>query len=295
MVAQQTRQGRCVAVHSRHVRVVTDSGADLSANVIAQFGITVVPLIVRFGDETYLDGQLTVEAFWQKIADGPYHPGTSQPPAGVFEEVFDRLVGDGHSVLCLTITGKHSGTFHTASAAGQRFRDRVKVIDSLSLSLGQGFQVLAAAQAAAQGLDLDAVAGAAERVRRRSHLYLVLDTIEYIRRGGRADSLMPVLSRVTRMLRIKPVLTLEEGRLSLYGLSRSYERALAQMEQQIEALESVQGLAVVHVRCRELAEKVAGGLSETLGFPAERILLTETGPLLSTHSGPKVVGVIAVS
>jgi DegV family protein with EDD domain len=279
----------------QRVRVVTDSGADLSADAIARLGITVVPLVVRFGEDTYLDGQLTIQEFWQKVADGPHHPGTSQPPAGVFEEVFDRLVGEGHSVLCLTITGKHSGTFHTAFAAAQRFGDRVMVVDSLSLSLGQGLQALAAAGAAAEGLDLDAVARAVRRVQQRSHLYLVLDTIEYIRRGGRADSLMPVLGRVTKMLRIKPVLTLDEGRLSLHGLSRSYERALAQMQQQIEALGSLESLAVVHVRCRGLAERVARALSEALGFPVDRILLTETGPLLSTHSGPKVVGVVAVS
>ena len=147
----------------QQVEVVTDSGADLSADVVAELGITVVPLIVLFGEETYPDGELTIDEFWRKIDTGHHHPGTSQPPVGVFEEAFARLVEDGCSVLCLTITSKHSGTFGTASAAAQRFGGRVKVVDSLSLSLGQGFQVLAAAQAAAQGLDLDGVVRAAER------------------------------------------------------------------------------------------------------------------------------------
>ena len=278
----------------QQVRVVTDSGADLSADVVAELGITVIPLIVLFGQETYLDGQLTIEEFWKKIAEGPHHPGTSQPPLGVFEETFARLVEEGTSVLCLTITSKHSGTFGTAFAAAQRFGDKVRVIDSLSLSLGQGFQVMAAAQAAARGLSLDEVASVVQQVQERSHLYLVLDTIEYIRRGGRADALMPVLGRVTKMLRIRPVLTLAEGRLSLHGLSRSYERALEQIRQQIGQLDPVQSLAVVHVRCLELAQRMASALAEKLNFPLESILLTETGPLLSTHSGPQVVGVIAV-
>ena len=279
----------------QQVRVVTDSGADLSADVVAELGITVIPLIVLFGQETYLDGQLTIEEFWKKIAEGPHHPGTSQPPLGVFEETFARLVEEGTSVLCLTITSKHSGTCGTAFAAAQRFGDKVRVIDSLSLSLGQGFQVMAAAQAAARGLSLDEVASVVQQVQERSHLYLVLDTIEYIRRGGRADALMPVLGRVTKMLRIRPVLTLAEGRLSLHGLSRSYERALEQIRQQIGQLDPVQSLAVVHVRCLELAQRMASALAEKLNFPLESILLTETGPLLSTHSGPQVVGVIAVS
>jgi DegV family protein with EDD domain len=277
------------------VCVVTDSGADLAADVVAQLGITVVPLIVRFGQEDYRDGQLTIEEFWQKVAEGPHHPGTSQPSVGVFEETFADLVGKGHSVLCLTITSKHSGTFSTACTAAQRFGGKVRVVDSLSLSLGHGFQVLAAARAAAQGLGLDAVAQVAEQVRDHSHLYLVLDTIEYIRRGGRADALMPVLGRVTHMLKIKPVLALVEGRLSLHSLSRSYERALGQIQHQIEHLAPVQALAVVHARCLELAQKTACGLAEKLNLPLENVLLTETGPLLSAHSGPKVVGVVAVS
>jgi DegV family protein with EDD domain len=277
------------------VCVVTDSGADLRADDVAQLGITVVPLVVRFGQEDYLDGQLTIEEFWQKVAEGPHHPGTSQPSVGVFEETFAGLVSKGHSVLCLTITSKHSGTFSTACTAAQHFGDKVRVVDSLSLSLGQGFQVLAAAQAAAQGLDIEAVTRVAEQAREHSHLYLVLDTIEYIRRGGRADALMPVLSRVTHMLKIKPVLALVEGRLSLHSLSRSYERALGHIQQQMEQLAPVQALAVVHVRCLELAQRLACVLAEKLNLPLENVLLTETGPLLSTHGGPKVVGAVAVS
>jgi DegV family protein with EDD domain len=277
------------------VRIVTDSGADLAADLVAQLQITVVPLIVRFGDETYLDGQLSIEEFWQKVSDGEPHPGTSQPSVGVFEEVFARLVDDGDSVLCLTITSKHSGTFDTARSAAQSFGDRVKVMDSLSLSLGQGFQVIAAAQAAARGLGLDELVQVAEHIQERSRLYLVLDTIEFIRRGGRADALMPILGQVTKVLRIKPVLTLVEGRLSLHSLSRSYERALTQIREQIGQMGSVQSLAVVHVRCPEVAESMAYVLAQELSFPLQQVLVTETGPLLSTHAGPHVLGVIAVS
>ena len=147
----------------QQVRVVTDSGADLSADVIAELGITVVPLIVRFGEEMYPDGQLTVEEFWLKIAEGGHHPGTSQPSVGVFEETFARLVQEGYSVLCLTITSRHSGTFSTASTAAQRFGNKVRVLDSLSLSLGQGYQVLAASQAAAQGFAVQGHSNTEER------------------------------------------------------------------------------------------------------------------------------------
>jgi DegV family protein with EDD domain len=277
-----------------HVRVVTDSGADLPAEAAADAGIKVIPLVVRFGEEVYLDGQLSAEEFWRKAAECAEHPATSQPAVGVFEETFATLVDIGHAVLCLTITSKHSGTFSTASAAAARFGGQVRVMDTLSLSLGQGFQVLAAARAARSGLSLDDVAGLVERVREQTHVSILLDTIEYIRRGGRADALIPVLDRVTRLLRIKPVLRLIDGQLGLCGLARSYERGLVQIEQDTARLQPLEQLGVIHVHCPEAAEQVARALAERLGFPLRDILVTETGAALSAHGGPKTIGVAAV-
>jgi DegV family protein with EDD domain len=276
------------------VRIITDSGADLATDTVDRLAITVVPLIIRFGQEVYLNGQLSADEFWHKVAEGPDHPGTSQPSSGVFEETFARTVRAGHDVLCLTITGKHSGTFSTASTAARRFGDKVVVMDSLSLSLGQGFQALAAARAAARGLTLGQVVGLVEQVRERSHLFILLDTVEYVRRGGRANGIMPILNRVTQMLRIKPILILVDGRLSLHSLARSYERGLAQIQREVARLMPVESLAVVHTRSVEVADKVARALADGLDFPRERILVTETGPLLSVHAGPKAIGVAVV-
>lgn len=276
------------------VRVVTDSGADLADDVMAQLGITVIPLLVRFGDQVYAPGQLSTDAFWEKVSEGLHHPGTSQPPIGIFEETFARLVEAGHSVLCLTVTGKHSGTFSTATAAARRFEDKVKVIDSLSLSLGQGFQVLVAARAAMQGLSLDQVTQVVERVRERTRVFILLNTIEYIRRGGRAAALLPILNRITQVLRIKPILNIVDGHLNLHSLARSYKRGLVQIKEEIAHLKPVESLAVVHTRSIDVARKVAHDLAEKLDFPLENILVTETGPLLSVHGGPQVVGVAAV-
>jgi DegV family protein with EDD domain len=276
------------------VRVVTDSGADLSARLAADQGIIVVPLVVRFGGQVYLDGELSADAFWRKAGESADHPATSQPAVGVFEELFARLIGAGHPALCLTITSKHSGTFSTASAAALRFGGRVRVMDTLSLSLGQGFQVLTAARAAARGLALDDAAHLVARVREHTHLYILLDTIEYIRRGGRADALIPMLDRVTKLLRIKPLLRLADGQLTLHGMSRSYERGLVRIQEEIARLQPVERLGVIHVRCPDIAQKVARALAERLRFPLQDILVTETGAALSAHGGPKTVGVAAV-
>jgi DegV family protein with EDD domain len=275
-------------------RVVTDSGADLAADVVERYAITVVPLVVRFGEQVYLDGQLSADAFWRKAAAGPHRPSTSQPSVGVFEETFARLVEAGHPVACLTLTSKHSGTFNAASVAARRFGRQVRAIDSLSLSLGQGFQVLAAARAAAGGLDLDGVARRVQSVRERTHLFILLDTIESIRRGGRADVLIPALDRATRLLRIKPILRVVEGQLSLHGLARSYGGGLARMRREVARLQPLERLGVIHARCPEVAAGMAHALAEELGFPAREVMVTETGAALSSHSGPRVVGVAAV-
>jgi DegV family protein with EDD domain len=276
------------------VCIVTDSAADLAAETVAEYGITVIPLVVRFGEEVYTDALMTCDEFWAKVASSPHHPGTSQPPRGVFEEVFGRLVEAGHPVLYVALTSKHSGTYSTAYAAAQQFGDQVKVMDSLSLSLGQGELALAAARAANAGLTLEQVAEAVREVQSRSHLLILLNTIEFIRRGGRADAIMPILDRVTKMLDIKPILNVDDGKLGLHGLARSYERGLGKLRQQVLQLAPVERLVVGHIRHPELADRTARILSKQLDFPLEKIRMVEAGPLLSTHGGPKVVGVAVV-
>jgi fatty acid-binding protein DegV len=144
------------------------------------------------------------------------------------------------------------------------------------------------------GFSLEEVARRAVQVRERTHLIILLNTIEYVRRGGRADALMPLLDRVTQVLKIKPLLTLTDGRLSFYGLARSYERGLDHLQREIVQCKSVESLAVIHTRCADVANRMARSLAEKLDFPLQDIHVGETGPLLSTHAGAKVVGVAAV-
>ena len=184
------------------IRIVTDSSCDLSRRLLERLKIAVVPLIVRFGPDTYNDGELPVEEFWEKAA-GPHPPQTSQPSVGAFEELFGRLIAQGKQVLCLTVTGKHSGTFNSARLAAQHFGASVTVFDSLSLSLGLGHQALAAAQAVQAGHPMPEILALLEDLRARTRLWIIFDTLEYIRRGGRADAFVAVAHRMTRALNIK--------------------------------------------------------------------------------------------
>ncbi|HIP95926.1 MAG TPA: DegV family protein [Anaerolineae bacterium] len=275
-------------------RIVTDSSCDLPAALIEALKITVVPLIVRFGSEVYQDGELSRDEFWDRALSAPPYPQTSQPSIGAFEDVFASLTADGSSVVCLTVTSKHSGTYNSAWAASQRFVGLVHVIDTASLSLGHGLQVLAAARAAAAGRIAEEITALVADLQRRMRMFILLDTIEYLRRGGRADGIMPILDRVARALRVKPLLTLVDGKLSPFTLARSHSHGLARIRQEIERLMPVEQLAVVHSRFAEAANDMAQKLAQLTGLPLSDVLVAETGPALASHAGPRVIGVAAV-
>jgi DegV family protein with EDD domain len=276
------------------IHIVTDSSCDLSRRLVERLKIVVAPLIVHFGPEVYEDGELSADEFWQKAA-GPHHPQTSQPSVGTFEQLFERLVAQGKQVLCLTITGKHSGTFNAACLAAQRFGEAVKVFDSLSLSLGLGLQAMVAAQAARAGRSMQEILALVEDVRARVSVTIVLDTLENLRRGGRADGFISVVDRMTRALNIKPVVNLVDGQLRLLGAARSFQGGMRRVLDVVEHLGPLEYLAVVHTRRQAIAEEMADRLAERLGFSRESIWVRETGVVLACHAGAGVVGVLAVA
>lgn len=275
------------------IRVVTDSSCDLPAHVLEEFEIEVVPLTVHFGTEVYSGGVLSLEEFWDKAA-GPQYPSTSQPPVGAFEEVFEQIVGQGGRAVCVTLTGKHSGTFNSAQVAAQRFGEAVQIFDSLSLSLGLGWQAVSAAQAARAGHSMREILTMLEELRDRTRLLIVLDTLENLRHGGRAAAFISVVDRMTRVLDIKVITNVVEGQLRLLSAARSFKGALKRVFGAVERMGSLEHLGVVHTRNQSLAEQVAEQLAQRIGFPEERIWLAETGPALASHAGPGVIGVMAV-
>jgi DegV family protein with EDD domain len=275
------------------IRIVTDSSCDLSRRLLERFKIAVVPLIVRFGADTYNEDELSVDEFWEKAA-GPYPPQTSQPSIGAFEELFGRFIAQGKQVLCLTVTGKHSGTFNAARLAAQRFGETVKVVDSLSLSLGLGLQATVAAQAARAGHSMQEILTQLQDLQDRTRITIVLDTLENLRRGGRADAFIPIVDRMAQALNIKAIANVVDGQLRLLGAARSIKGGVRRMLSSVEELGALEYLAVAHARSQELAEEVANRLAERTGFPREQIWVEETGAVLASHAGPGVIAVMAV-
>jgi DegV family protein with EDD domain len=272
---------------------VTDSSCDLPGQLLEKLRIAVVPLVVRFGSKTYHDGDLTPDEFWEKSA-GPDHPETSQPPVSAFEEVFARMVAQGKQVLCLTVTQEYSGTFNAARLAASRFGEAVRVLDSRAFSMGLGLQALVGAQLAQAGASMDEILGRLADIRSRTRLVLVLDTLENLKRGGRARLLVGAAERMAKALSIKPVINLVDGELRLMGAVRSISRGMSRLRKLVESMGPVEYVAVVHTRQRQLAEQMADRLSEITGLPRDRIWVRETGPVLASHGGAGIVGVMAV-
>lgn len=273
------------------VKIITDTSCDLPAGLGQELGITSVPLIFLFGDEQYPDKSIPMEEFWAKASS--VWPTTSAPSSGDFERAFRVAVDAGDQVTCITVTSKLSATYNAAVIASQRFSpDQVAVVDSLSLSISQGHMVLAAAQAARAGGSLADVARAAKACRDKLHLYITLDTVQYLVKGGRASKLSGILAG---LLKIRPMLGVQDGELVLLEKLRGRNIATRRLlELAFEHLPAAR-LAVAHIACLEEARVLAAELAARAGCAVESIPIIEVGMALATHGGPGTLGIGVVS
>lgn len=279
----------------RPIAIVTDSACDLSPSTLVEHRVTAVPLVVRFGLETFEDGQLSLDEFWARVDGGPFHPQTSQPPTGAFETAFAKLIQEGYHVICPVISARISGTFNSAYAAAQRFSDQVTVFDTQAWSIAQGYQVLVAAQAALAGANVAEIVALMESIRARTRVFLTVDTLEFLGRGGRFDRIMPLLRRVASVLSIKPIIELASGQLHPAGATRSRGKAMRRIMENLQSSLPAEMLIVAHTRIADLAQVYAQQLAEAFDFPADRVLIAELGPALASHGGPGAIAAGVIS
>lgn len=272
------------------VRIVADSGCDLPADLVDRYKITLVPVYVRFGEEMVSSDDLTNDEFWRRAQNGSAAPGTSSPAPGTFYKVFQKLVAAGHDVICLTLPGKHSGTFNAAWLAAQDFGEKVRVIDTGSFSVGMGLQVLNAARDAIAGKSADFIQRSTESLRERTSMIFVLDTLEWVRRGGRLDRIIPLIDRVARTLKIKPVLEMCNGEFRIVSIARSTRSALQQLEEEVRGRLPVQGLGAAYTRGCAVASELAARIAVLAGLHGTEVMTVEVGPAFAAHAGPNAVG-----
>lgn len=282
--------------------IVTDSTSDLPEDLLRQHDITSIPLTVHLAGQEYRDRiDLSAEEFYGFLAGQKGIHKTSQPPPGAFIEAYQRLVKAERKVIAIHLSGALSGTFRTAELARQQLIEQrvagpedITVVDSRNASMGLGWQVLAAAEAADRGQGREEVLRVVEEVREKVKLFVHVGKLEYLQRSGR---LGVVSALVGSVLQIIPLITLVNGGATVAGRLRGHSQVLRKYLELVgEAWESAQAtgnrlrLAVMHAHALEEAKALRDRLVESLGL-SETPILVETGPVIGGHVGPGSVGV----
>ena len=270
------------------VRIVTDSSADLPADLVQQHGITVLPCYVLVDDQTFKDGvEIKPDDFYRRLqADGRF-PTTAQPTVADFQEVYRGLAGQGDQVLSIHVSGKLSGTLNSAEQAKASLDgEEIEIVDSQLASIPLGLAVLAAATTASEGGSLQEVA---EKVRQGLGLHhglFALDTLEYLHKGGRIGKARAFMGSV---LHVKPILRLQDGEAHPVERPRNRERAMRRLVELASELAPVRRLAVIHSTDPDRMATLKRDLTGLL--PADQIIEARFGSTLGTYIGPDALGV----
>jgi DegV family protein with EDD domain len=273
------------------IRIVTDSTCDLPKEIATQHGITVVPLYINFGSENYLDGvDLSREAFYARLPDCDPPPTTAMPGPQMFLDAYERLAEEGATqILSVHISKSLSAVVDTAHLAAREASTPVTVIDSGTLSLGTGFLVWAAAEAAAQGHSMEEIVALMEEQGHRTRVFAALDTLEFLRRGGRMNRVMAVLGS---WLQMKPLLKMHDGSPTAEKIrttKAATQRLVALLKEQVP----LERVALVHTHALDKAQDLRQKAQHLL--PAGEILSIDITPVFGTHLGPGAVGFVCVS
>lgn len=273
----------------KRVQIVTDSTTALTAKQIEENNIHVVPLTIYVNGESYQDGEnLTPSEFLDEMAKTKELPKSSQPPVGVFQQLFDQLGENGDDVLVITMTGGMSGTVKSAEAAAQSSEANVRVIDSRFISCALGFQVLEAAKMSREGKTMDEIVQRIEEIRDHTFLYVIVDTLDNLVKGGRIGKGMGM---VGSLLNIKPIANLEGGGYNPVAKVRSHKQVVKFLKKQFledTAGKTIKGIGIEHANGLAMGEPMLEFFKDEIGF--ENVHFGVTSPIISTHTGIGAIG-----
>jgi DegV family protein with EDD domain len=270
--------------------VVTDSACDLNDETLTELGIGLVPLRIRFGDEELIDREeLSTKEFWSRCTSSAELPATAAPSPGQFQTAFEAMAAEGaDGVVCVNLSSRMSATIESARQAARALEGRVpvRVVDSMSVTLGLGLIVTEAAKSAQAGAGPDQVVEAAERAAAGMKLFGAIDTLENLKKGGRIGGARALLGS---MLSIKPVVEVRDGVVEEESKQRTRGRSLRYLADKVRAAGPVSRLAVFAADAPDLDDFIAllDGISPTEGS----ILYGDVGPVIGTHAGPGAIGV----
>jgi DegV family protein with EDD domain len=272
------------------VAIVTDSVSDLPPRVAKEFGIIVVPLVVRFGTDLYRDGlDLNPDQFYGKLRTSKVLPATSVPPPAAFADAYNKLAEKTNEIVVIALTSKLSATCQVAlQAIGlMKKRCRVEVLDSQWAVMAQGFITIAAAKAAQSGASLDEVLDVARYTMRRVDMCAAFDTLEYLERGGRIGKAQAFLGS---LLKVNPIIGMKDGEVYPLARERSRAKAIDYLYNFVTIFDKVEGLAVEYASDLDEANSLVQRFYSK--YPQIPIYLSRTSPVIGTHTGP---GLIVVS
>ena len=275
------------------LRIVTDSTADLPDAVTAEYGITVVPLTVLFGDEELRDGiDINSEQFFTRLQRERQLPTTSQPSNGAFRETYERLIAEGATdILSIHVSEKLSGTLASARQGADGLDGaRIVHVDSKLVSAALGLGVVAAAAAARGGDGIDDVAASVEDRFGRTHIFFLLETLEYLRRGGRIGRAGELIGS---LLKVKPVLTIEDGEVIPLSRIRTRRKGIEEILDRTAELRPIEQLAAIHATTPNDLDYV---VSRLRGIAPDAPITTGTlGPVVGVHGGPGTIATATVT
>jgi DegV family protein with EDD domain len=270
-----------------NVAIVTDSVADLPPQVAEELGITVVPLVLRFGTDVYRDGlDLGPDEFYGRLKTSKALPATSVPPPVAYADVYDKLAEKTNEILVTSVTGKLSATYQVAlQAVGlMKKKCRIEVLDSQWAVMAQGFITIAAAKAARAGAGLDDVLDAARRTMHRVEIIAAFDTLEYLERGGRIGKAQAFLGS---LLKVNPIIGLRDGEVYPIARERSRARAIDRLYDFATNFDNVEGLAVEYATDLDEANRLIKRFHSK--YPQVHVYLSRTSPVIGTHTGPGLI------
>lgn len=274
------------------VAVLTDSTAYIPTDLLKAHNIHTVPQVLIWGEETFRDGvDILPEEFYRRLATAKVMPTTSQVSIVTMKEAFEKLLGEGYDVLGIFISSKLSGTIQSAVQAREMLpqaADKIAIVDSLSTAMAMGFHVLTAARAAQAGASLAECKKLAEEAQKHTGVYFVVDTLEFLHRGGRIGGAQALLGSA---LNIKPLLTLHEGKIESVEKIRTKGKALDRLVEIV--VEKVAGrtpvrISTLHANAEGEGRAVLEAAAAKLN-PVEKVLAS-VSPVIGTHTGPGTVG-----
>lgn len=273
----------------KRIALVTDSTADLTEEVKKDFDIHVIPLKVRFGEKEYCDGELSSNEFYGRLMEEEILPKTSQPTPEEFSRLYSKLLEEYQEVISVHISSALSGTFNAANLAKEKFKEKIHLVDSKTISLGAGLMVMEVARNIKEGYDARWILDNLKKARENIETLFTLNTLEYLQKGGRIGRVQGFMGS---LLNIKPIIRVgDDGVYHTYGKAHSQKKAIENVVQACQDLTKGRK-AIRLVVAHGAAQKAGIYLKEALehAFQLPTTVFTQVGPVIGVHTGPGTVG-----